>query len=59
MSEANAQSNTVRIPPQSLEAEKSVLGSIMLDSDIIHDVADFLTGDDFYHEKTAECEATL
>lgn len=59
MSEINTQSNTVRIPPQSLEAEKSVLGSIMLDSNAMYDVADFLTTDDFYHEKNKMVYQTM
>lgn len=37
-----------RIPPQNVEAEQSVLGSLMLDKDAIIKVADFLTPKDFY-----------
>ena len=38
----------VRMPPQSLEAEMSVLGSLMLDKDAIYAVVDALSGKDFY-----------
>ena len=37
-----------KIPPQSLEAEKSVLGSIIMDRDALNKVADFLNPEDFY-----------
>ncbi|HYM82750.1 MAG TPA: replicative DNA helicase [Candidatus Dormibacteraeota bacterium] len=39
-----------RLPPQSLEAEQSVLGSILIDRDAIVEVAEFLRPDDFYRE---------
>jgi len=37
-----------RVPPHNLEAEASVLGSLMLDRNAIVRVADFLRPDDFY-----------
>ena len=37
-----------KLPPQNLEAEKSVLGSIIIDKDAINKVADFLNPEDFY-----------
>ena len=36
-----------RLPPQSLEAEQSVLGSILIDRDVIVEVAEFLRPEDF------------
>jgi len=36
------------IPPQNIEAEKSVLGSLLLDKEAITKVGDFLKDDDFY-----------
>jgi len=51
INESNSQSGAVRIPPHSLEAEKSVIGSIMLDSEAMHEVADILGEEDFYHDK--------
>lgn len=38
----------LRIPPQNVEAEMSVLGSLMLDKDAIYKVVDFLSARDFY-----------
>ncbi|MCK4781379.1 replicative DNA helicase [Candidatus Parcubacteria bacterium] len=43
-----------RLPPQNIEAEQCLLGSLMLDKDAIIKVADFLTVRDFYkniHQK--------
>lgn len=37
-----------KIPPQDLEAEKSVLGSLMIDKEAIHRVTDILLPRDFY-----------
>ncbi len=41
----------VRIPPQSLEAERALLGSIMLKPDAVHEVTDIVSSDSFYVEK--------
>jgi len=40
-----------RIPPQSIDAEKALLGSLMLKPDGIHEVTDIVSGDSFYIEK--------
>jgi len=37
-----------KIPPQSLEAEQSLLGSLLIDKDAIIKVADIIIADDFY-----------
>ncbi|MDP2641573.1 MAG: replicative DNA helicase [Candidatus Yanofskybacteria bacterium] len=37
-----------RLPPRNIEAEMSLLGSLMLDKDAITKVADFLSPQDFY-----------
>src|SRR6188474_988317 len=37
-----------RLPPQSLEAEQSVLGAILIDRDAVVEVAEFLRPADFY-----------
>jgi replicative DNA helicase len=39
-----------KIPPQNIEAEQSVLGSLLLDKDALLKVADFLRPDDFYRD---------
>ena len=43
-----------RIPPHNLEAEASVLGSLMLDRNAIVRVADFLRPEDFYLDHHAQ-----
>jgi len=43
-----------RIPPHSDEAEKSVLGSIILDKDALFEVLEILNPDDFYSEMHQE-----
>jgi len=43
-----------RLPPQSIEAEKSLLGSLMLDKDAILKVIDFLSPQDFYKSSHQE-----
>ena len=40
-----------RIPPQNIEAEASVLGSLMLDRDAIIKIADIIHSEDFYDER--------
>ncbi|WIK64156.1 replicative DNA helicase [Gleimia hominis] len=37
-----------RVPPQNIEAEQAVLGSMMLDKDAITDVAEILVPEDYY-----------
>jgi len=39
-----------RLPPQNLEAEKSVLGSILLDNDVLHEIIAVLGVADFYRD---------
>ncbi len=39
-----------RLPPQNLEAERSVLGSILLDNDPLHDIVLLLRVQDFYRD---------
>lgn len=41
------------IPPQNLEAEASLLGAILIDSDAIVKVADIISADEFYDERHA------
>src|SRR3989344_534516 len=37
-----------KLPPQNIEAEKSLLGSLLLDKESINRIADFLKPTDFY-----------
>lgn len=48
-----------RLPPQSLEAEQSVLGSILIDRDAIVEVAEFLRPADFYREANGRIYAAM
>src|SRR3989344_2208164 len=41
----------IRVPPQSLEAEQALIGSVMLRPEAIHDVNDVVREDDFYADK--------
>ena len=50
----SSQKLTLKIPPQNLEAEQAVLGSLLIDKNAIFRVADILVPEDFYtpvHEK--------
>ena len=40
-----------RVPPQSLESERALLGALLLKPDAIHDVSDLINADSFYAEK--------
>ena len=48
-----------RLPPQNLEAEQCVLGSMLLDREVIGDIVLFLTDEDFYQPAHAEIFRTL
>ncbi len=47
-------SSSLKVPPNSTEAEISVLGSLLLDKDSIIAVAEFLHGDHFYDDRHKE-----
>ncbi|HLQ25921.1 MAG TPA: replicative DNA helicase [Acidiferrobacterales bacterium] len=61
---AQATSEALKVPPQSVEAEQCVLGGLMLDNQRWEQIADKLTADDFYRKEhrlifraiTALCE---
>jgi replicative DNA helicase len=42
--------NISKLPPQNLEAEQSVLGSLLIDKDAITKIADIVQPDDFYKD---------
>ena len=48
-----------RLPPQSLEAEQSVLGAILIDRDAIVEVAEFLRAEDFYRQANGRIYAAI
>jgi replicative DNA helicase len=43
-----------RVPPQSIDAETGVLGSLLIDKDAVVKVAESLSPEDFYQERHAE-----
>ena len=45
-----ANTNTERLPPQNIEAEQAVLGSMLIDSEAVERVAQFLQPEDFYRQ---------
>ncbi|MDD3861305.1 MAG: replicative DNA helicase [Candidatus Gracilibacteria bacterium] len=38
------------LPPHSLDAERSTIGSLLVDKDSIIKISDFIRGEDFYHD---------
>ncbi|MFA5433300.1 MAG: replicative DNA helicase [Candidatus Paceibacterota bacterium] len=44
----SSENTNLKVPPQDIEAEKSLLGSLMLDKEAITKVADILHSEDFY-----------
>jgi len=49
----------LRIPPQSLEAEKALLGSIMIRPEVMHDVSDIVAEASFYSDRHKMLWATM
>ena len=47
-------SDTIKLPPSSLEAEQSVLGSILIDNDAVLSVSEFLRPEHFYDYNNAK-----
>jgi replicative DNA helicase len=47
---AQDESSAYKVPPQAIEAEQSVLGSILIDSQALAAVLETLSGKDFYRE---------
>ncbi len=47
----NGDRNDERLPPQNIEAEEAVLGSLLIDPDAIIKISPFLRPDDFYRVK--------
>jgi replicative DNA helicase len=43
-------SGGVMVPPQNLEAEEGVLGSILLDNEVLHEIIPILPVEAFYHD---------
>ena len=50
MADDGIQTLRERIPPHNIEAEQSVLGSLLIDPDAVIKIATFLQPEDFYRE---------
>lgn len=50
----STQKKGIRVPPQDIEVEKSLLGSLMIDKDAIIKIADFFRTEDFYKKNHQE-----
>lgn len=51
--------NDVRVPPQSIEAEQALLGSVMLRPDTINDILDIIDPESFYADKHTKIYETM
>ena len=49
--ERQQETQQLRMPPHSQEAEQSVLGGLMLDNSCWEELADVLVEEDFYHKE--------
>jgi replicative DNA helicase len=49
----------LKLPPQDLESERSVIGALMLDKNAVIQVADFLAPTDFYETKNQRIYGTI
>ena len=47
----NRNANQIRVPPQNIESERALLGSIMLRSESIEEIMDIIRPESFYSEK--------
>src|SRR5687767_9907413 len=46
-----ADTQAAKVPPQNTDAEASLLGALLIDSDAIVKIADTVNADDFYEER--------
>lgn len=44
------QIDTKKLPPQNIDAERSILGGILIENEAIHNVLEIINSDDFYDE---------
>ena len=47
----NTQTNPAKVPPQSLDAEMSLLGAALIDDNVLADASELLTSKDFYDKR--------
>ncbi len=51
MADTRRKSQEAKIPPQNLDAEKSLLGAILIDDEVLANVSDHLKAHDFYDKR--------
>lgn len=49
----------LRVPPQSLEAEKALLGSVMIRPEVVHEVVDLISDRSFYADRHRHIWSTM
>ena len=42
-----------KIPPQNIDAEKSLLGAVLIDEEVLADISEHVTEKDFYDKRHA------
>ena len=47
----NSDKNAGKVPPQNIDAEKSLLGAILIDEEVLVDVAEIVKPVDFYEKR--------
>lgn len=50
---------SAKVPPQSLDAEKSLLGAVLIDEEVIADVAELVAAHDFYDKQHSAIFAAM
>jgi len=56
---SNLGEKSIRIPPQNIESEKALLGSIMLRPEAMHEIIDTVSSDSFYSERHRDIYRTM
>lgn len=54
-----AASATAKIPPHNLDAEKSLIGAVLIDEEVLADVSDKVHADDFYDKRHQKIFAAM
>ena len=53
MSEASQHTSSGKLPPQNLDAEKSLLGAILIDEEVLADATEHVHPTDFYDKNNS------
>jgi replicative DNA helicase len=55
----DSEATQANLPPQNLEAERSLLGAVLIDNSVLDQVVDKIRGDDFYRDAHQKLFATM